>query len=227
MAIKRKKGCALAVVLLGIIALIILRQNAATVAPANSRQTESRAPIPEATPQQFESVKTSISYEGDLESENNQSPFPPIWCNYEKSLGFKKYAQMMKARGGVLFFFSKTRNVWNEIDVESGKLSGFSVKDIGVRWGNRPSAISNEPLLKKYLKGELPSTEVFLGKPISMEQSIQTRVRNKLTNNGIKLKDVVAIRGEYRASGDRLFLVVREIVTKTSGVRPFEIELEL
>lgn len=162
-----------------------------------------------------------------MESENNQCPFPPIWCNYEKSLGFKRYAQMMKARGGVLFFFSKTRNVWNEIDVDTGNLSNFSVKEVGEKWGNRPSSISNEPLLKKYLKNELPSSEVFLGKPISMEQSIQARVRAKLTNNGIKLKDVVTIRGEYRASGDRLFLAVKEIVTKTSGVHPFEIELEL
>lgn len=166
-------------------------------------------------------VKTQIVTEDSDSLEDSPNTFPPIWCNYENSLGFDSYARAMEERGCVFFYFSKRQNMWRKINYTEGLTGKFDVSNVGKIFGNRPSKIADEKSLKRFLKDEVAGTDVFFGKPIAMEDSIRRTITQKLKLSGIVPSQLVGIRGVYGSANGKLYLRVKEIVQKEGGVRPF------
>ncbi len=194
----------------------ILESSASTPPPPPPPPSPTEESIPESVP-----VKTQIVSEDTSPLEDSPETFPPIWCNYEKTLGFDGYAKAMEERGCVFFYFSKRHNMWRTINYTKRSLGRFDVENVGKRWGNRPSKIADESLLKPFLKDEISGTDIFFGKPVTMENKIRRTITEKLKMSGISPSQLVGIRGVYVLSNGVLYLRVKEIVQKEGGARQF------
>ncbi len=203
-----------------------IMKESASVQEASS-QIEPSQQEPPPPPPEEDVVSTGIVSESDVESENAGSVIPPIWGDYTSTIGFANYIRAMQSRGCVVFFFSKMDNTWKQIDFFTGRIDKFSVDGIGKKWGAKPSSITKEPMLQKYIKNEVGNTDVFLAKPTSMETLINETIRKKLTNNGIKISDITGIKGVYQIQANRLFLKVNSVIDKSVGAIKFDCIIEI
>jgi len=148
--------------------------------------------------------------------ETDSGEFPPIWANYKRRLGFEQYAQRMERLGAVFLVWLPAEKAFSRIDRSHHQLVTFDLSRIGPEFSPCLRTIEDETRLLAYLKSfDCTDAEVFLALPNSVEQKIQSEIRNWLAEKGIPLGTVAGIRAYYTLNNGQFVLNAEEVALKS------------
>lgn len=180
------------------------------------------------------SRKTEISVL--IEKQNQTTPiknnkidagaFPPVFANYRRDLGFRKYAKLIERRGGVFLLYDASVKKLFRIHLHRGTLENWEASKLKNKFSSNMRSIEDEPALETYLQNR-PGAEVLLAIPLNIENAIRNKITQTANSQGIDLRKISGFSAYYSSKGGSLFLNVEKAAFKGYGAKDFKASVML